>query len=274
MTRLVHPTGFLLILALGLSSSPAASAESPKAKSIEAAGTLQQSYSTWVYSPIEGVVKAWHCKSGMEVHKGQKIATVASADMERRLAQLKSEIQATKDQIAVLEKMAKDNPKLRVELVQGQAKLKAMAKKLHVLNRIYNGGDIASPVDGTVIIAGPKKLLGRSVRPFDPIFRVVRLKGEWHARVWFAERDVGLLLQFLRANKDKRAAVSLVAVAFPGKTFKGTLRLGDMAEQLTVREKKSVLYARVRIDEKSLKVLRILPIGANVRVKILVAEKK
>jgi len=103
---------------------------------------------------------------------------------------------------------------------------------------------------------------------------VVRHKGEWHASVWFAERDVGLLLQFLRAKKDKRAAVELVAVAFPDKTFKGTLRLDDIAVEMTPREKESVLYARVRIDKESLKVLRILPIGANVRVKISMAQKK
>src|SRR5262245_18401160 len=95
MARLLQTTGFLMILALGLSSSPVAPAKSPKAKSIEAAGTLVPSDSRLVYPIIEGVVKAWHCKSGVEVRKGQKIATVASADVERRLGQFKSEIQAT-----------------------------------------------------------------------------------------------------------------------------------------------------------------------------------
>jgi multidrug efflux pump subunit AcrA (membrane-fusion protein) len=274
MARLLHAIGFLMILALGPASSPVASAESRKAKSIEAAGTLEPSYSSLVYPCIDGVLKAWHCKSGEQVRKGQKIATVTSADMERRLGQLRSEIQASKDKIAGLEKMTKNNQKVRVELVKEQARLKLKAKQLHDLNRTYQGGDIASPNDGTVIIANPKKLLGRSVMPSEPICRVVRLKGEWHARVWFAERDVGLLLQFLRAAKDKRAAVELVAAAFPGKTFKGTLCLRDVAEEMTLREKKSVLYARIRIDKESLKVLRILPVGANVRIKISVAKGK
>src|SRR5262249_23033806 len=137
----------------------------------------------------------------------------------------------------------------------------------------YKDGAVVAPIDGTLILADAEKMIGTAVTPAEPLFRVARLREDWHASVWVAEKDVGRLIAlFLRGKPDHRADVELLVAAFPGETFKGTLHRDDLAAQMTQRGKKSVLYVRVRIDEDSLKKIRVLPADANVRVRIAVPE--
>src|SRR5262249_41640962 len=161
---------------------------------IEAAGALVPSNSTWVYPPLDGTVQAWHCKSGMEVRKGQKIVTVSSPDAEQKLAELHAEIHKGSIMVEVLKQTPQTDRDAVIKLVEVQAMLDNKRKELAVLHKMYQGGDIEAPIDGTVIIADPHEWLGKAVTPRDPIFRVARVNEAWHADLWFAEGDVGLLL--------------------------------------------------------------------------------
>lgn len=269
--------GTSVLLALGLPSFLCVFAQ---AKPIEATGTLVPSSCLWVYPPIEGVVRAWHCKSGESVRKGQKIVTVASAEVQLRLDQLKAEIRISQDKMASLVKalegaLGPEKQRLVIDRTTEQAVAEAKSRELAHWNGLYNEGAIISPLDGTLFISDPepKTLVGKMVTKAEPIFKVARLSEGWRANVWFAERDVGRLLRFLQVQEGKQAAVELLVAAFPDQTFKGTLHLEDMATEMAVHESKTVLYGRVRIQEKHWKDLQILPIGATIRVKVAVPER-
>jgi multidrug efflux pump subunit AcrA (membrane-fusion protein) len=276
MNQVIRAIGGLLVLAVALPLHPSASAQPPKENQVEATGTLVPSDLHPVYAPFPGIVRALHCRAGEEVRKGQKLATLASPELEGEIARATAEVEVSKAQIELFKRAltegrttGEEKRRMGFELEVARVKAESGGKQLEELRRKYNGGDLLSPVDGTVISSNPEQLIGKKVE-HEPVVVVARLDGDWHADVWFAERDVGRLLQFLGAAKEKRAAVELVVAAFPGKTFPGTLRRDELAREMTRREKDSVLHAHVRLDADSLKVLRILPVGANVRVTVSV----
>jgi len=288
---LVLCTAALIVLAL---RRPPAAAPAPTpppliepseqpsgASAIEAGGTLAPSNVQPVFS-TGGRVREWHCKSGEQVRKGQKIVTVTSETVEVELARAQAWLT---ERTALIDALAKsmdkakslgdDNARARfeVELVRAGVQRQQAAEQLEALNRRKSEGTVLSPLDGTVIVSAPDELIGRLVSPSEPICRVADPRGAWHADVWFAEHGVGILLRSLDQAKDGGIAVEVVADAFPDRVFRGTLNRDDVARELTRRDDGAVLAARVRLDEDSERALRMLPMGSKVRVKVSVPEQ-
>jgi len=193
---------------------------------IEAVGTLEPTDFQEVCSPYGGIVEAWPCKSGEKVSKGQRIATLWSGEMESRLADLAREIQMRQKIINFLrsrlpDPLEPDKAKFEAELASEQAKLATNYKDLDHWKAIYKGGMIASPIDGIVLL---EDCLDRQMMPTDPIARVARPEGQWHASVWFGQREVPRLIRFLLEEHDGCAAVEIAVPAYPDKTLSGTLR--------------------------------------------------
>lgn len=264
--------GYMACSATAPRDDPAApeviAVQARKARFVEATGKLEPSQSVWVYPAVHGTLSKWHCTNGAEIRKGQKIATVTSFDMEQQLDKLRAEMEICKAKIAVLSKEPKMGP--AEVLAEERVRLDRHIKTFNALDQRYAGGVLTSPLDGTVIIAEPNAMIGKGVTDADPICRVVRRNAEWQASVWFAERDVGRLLDYLRTKKDG-AEVELVVPAVPDKKLKGTLRLRDVADQMIVRENRSMLFGKILIHDESLHAVRTLPIDTKVHIKISIS---
>jgi hypothetical protein len=193
--------------------------------------------------------------------------------MQQRLDLLHNAVRASKVEIELLMKLLKiaEGPaadELRVKIATEQARLAQTSAELAQLEGIYKGGAIAAPINGTAIIADPQKMLGKAVTGKDALLRVAHVKGEWQADVWFAQEDIGRLIQHLKQAKGQRVNVELAVAALAGKKLKGTLHHDDLAAEPILRDKEDVLYARVRLDAESLKLVRALPVDAKVRVTV------
>ncbi|MBY0512872.1 MAG: hypothetical protein K2P78_03055, partial [Gemmataceae bacterium] len=194
---------------------------------MEAKGQLVPVESAWVFAPDEGIVKDIKARPGAEVKEGFPAVVLYSKDLEEKQTKLmaaRNEAQAkytsSTQRLADPAIRPEERMERQVQLNLAELNTKTNTELLNDLNVRYQaapnrpgwfeartpGIDMTRPRPGgfpkwTVLNDDRRdQLLGRTVRPNEPLLRVGILEGDWQVELKIPQRNVG---QIMRAFADK-----------------------------------------------------------------------
>lgn len=246
---------------------------------LDAKGQLLPTQRQFVYAALTGKIVELKARHGDRVDKGQELLFMEDLDTQLQIDQLAVKIGSAEHRIALLtEQIGKSttsderNTLTRDRINQEYELRKAMAERDILLqsSRSPRKAPVLAPLAGKVVTFDvQEQLLGKMVKPGDPLLRLAAVKGPWEIELQIPERHLGPIREGLRASKDGFVVVDLLLANQPHRTYRGRLYLDGLGGETTVKETSVVLPARVRIDDDDLTAqLESLPVGLEVRAKV------
>jgi multidrug efflux pump subunit AcrA (membrane-fusion protein) len=244
---------------------------------IEARGELLPRERQVVYSTLNGKVVELKAQHGESVGKGQELLLMEDLDLQLQIEQLGIKVSSAEQRVALLTQQLgratgneERNPLTR-ELVNQEYELRKAAAERDVLlqgSRNPRRTPVLSPLAGKVVtFDAQEQLLGKTVKPGDPLLRVARVQGPWEVELFIPEERVGPVREELGARPD--LDVQLLLASHPHRTFRAVLARDGLGGETTVRDNAVVLPARLRLTDRDLLTqLEGMPVGVDVRAKI------
>lgn len=194
----------------------------PTALKMEAKGQLEPVETGYVYAPHEGAIRQLRFKPGDKVDAGAEIALLVSDQLGNQYRQASMEMIAKQASIDAIESAGYlnrltegDQASTKRQLDSDKAFVKAQNEILSGMRRLYNL-DPAQASNGMFMALAPKldrskvsssakwtllnaenrdQLLGRTVRPNEPIQRLGYIEGQWQITLKIPQRNIGKILE-------------------------------------------------------------------------------
>src|SRR5262249_11345544 len=129
---------------------------------------------------------------------------------------------------------------------------------------------VPAPLAGKVVtFDAQEQLVGKTVKPGDPLLRVANVQGPWEIELHIPEAHVGAIREALEHSRQGGVDVQLLLASQPHRTFKGRLTRDGLGGETLVKDNAVVLPARVQITDRDLLTqLEAMPVGVEVRAKV------
>jgi hypothetical protein len=129
---------------------------------------------------------------------------------------------------------------------------------------------VVAPLSGKLVTFDAREqLVGKAVKPGDPLVRIARVQGPWEIELNIPENHLAPIRDGLRRAADGTLEVDLLLASQPLRTFKGRLRWDGLGGETIVKDNVVVLPTRVDINDPELVAqLASLPVGLEVRARI------
>lgn len=246
---------------------------------LDARGQLLPKDRQIVYAELNGKVVELKAQHGDEVRKGQELLFVRDLETQLKIEQLGIKVAFAEQRLAVLgDQVAKAvtaeerNGLLKERINQEYELRKAAVERDILLQGSANPrkAPVTSPLDGKVVTFDAREqLVGKAVKPGDPLLRVARVQGPWEIELLIPEGHVAAVREGLQRSADGKLEVHLLLASQPLKTYKGVLRRDGLGGETAVKDNAVVLPARVEIvDRDLLAQLANMPVGLDVRARI------
>ncbi len=262
--------GLLLVAALTLM---------PWQYRLEAKGQVLPKNRDTAYAPFHGRVVQVRAAHGERVIRGQELLILEDLEGQQRVQELATRISSTQGRLAEvkgrLNKSLADEE--RATLSREQVNLehelrRAVAEQALVLERVRDPrrAVVTAPRPGVVVTFDPREeLVGKTVKPGDPLVRVARVDGPWEVELFLPEAHVGPVREALAQSGGKPLTVDLLVASHPNRTYRGRLFPHGLGGETTVIENEVVLPVRVELaDADLIERLGGLPVGVEVRAKV------
>jgi biotin carboxyl carrier protein len=210
-----------------------------------------------VYSRVTGPITNVKVNPGDYVQKGQELLTIHDRELQQKIDDAQVRMTTAERLLATyreqIPKARTDDERQRLELeaiAQDQAYQKAKAELELLLDQTRNprAAVIPAPISGTVVTFDLNdRLLGRTVKPGDPLMQVARLDGVWVVELRIPEANVGHIREALARSGGKPLEVDLLLASHPDRTFKGQLSDDGLGGEVTMHNNAPVLLARVEV---------------------------
>jgi biotin carboxyl carrier protein len=246
---------------------------------LEAKGELLPVQRQMVYAVQTGKIVELRARPGDRVEKGQELLFIEDLETQLQIDQLAIKIGAAEQRLALLsEQLGKkssneERSALVKERIQQQYELSKATVERDILlqtSRSPRKAPVFAPLTGKVVtFDAQEQLLGKTVKPGDPLVRIAGVKGTWEIELQIPERNVGPIREGLAASKTGFVEVDLLLASQPQRTYKGRLYKDGLGGETKVLDNAVVLPARVRIeDDELIPQLENLPVGLEVRSKV------
>jgi biotin carboxyl carrier protein len=245
---------------------------------VEAKGELLPRDRQVVYSTLNGKVVELKARHGQSVGKGQELLLMEDLDLQLQIDQLAIKVSSAEQRLALLgQQLARatateERNTLTREMVNQEYEMRKAAAERDVLlqgARNPRKTPVLSPLPGKVVtFDAQEQLVGKTVKPGDPLLRVARVQGPWEVELYLPEERVGPVREALARAPGGELEVQLLLASHPQRTFRGTLGRDGLGGETTIRNNAVVLPARVRITDRDLLTqLEGMPVGVEVRAK-------
>jgi biotin carboxyl carrier protein len=251
----------------------------PMTLRMEAKGQLVPVQRQMVYAAQTGKIIELRARPGDRVEKGQELLFIEDLDTQLQIDQLAIKIGAAEQRLALLSEQlgkktsSEERSALVKERIQQQYELRKATVERDILlqtSRSPRKAPVFAPMAGKVItFDAQEQLLGKAVKPGDPLVRIAGVKGPWEIELQIPERNVGPIRAGLFASDAGIVEVDLLLASQPHRTFKGRLYKDGLGGEAKVVDSAVVLPARVRIvDDDLIAQLENMPVGLEVRAKV------
>jgi multidrug efflux pump subunit AcrA (membrane-fusion protein) len=245
---------------------------------LDARGQLLPKERQVVYAELNGKVVELKAQHGDEVRKGQELLFVRDLETQLKVEQLGLKVSFAEQRLAALgEQLAKAvtaderNGLLRERINQEYELRKAAVERDLLLQAGASPrkAAVTAPLDGKVVTFDAREqLVGKAVKPGDPLLRVAGVEGPWEIEVLIPEGHVAAVREGLQ-QAPGGLEVHLLLASQPLKSYKGLLRRDGLGGETVVKDNAVVLPARVEIvDRELLGQLAHMPVGLEVRARI------
>lgn len=231
-----------------------------------------------VFATLNGKIVDVKAQHGDRVDKGQELLFMEDLESQLKVEQLAVKINSAEQRLATLSEqltsaVGEDRNALIKERINQQYELrKALVERDILLQecRTPRKAPVVAPLAGKVVtFDATEQLLGKTVKPGDPLLRIARVDGPWEIELLIPEGHIGPIREALRRSPDGSLEVDLLLASHPQQTFQGRLYRGGLGGETIVKDNVVVLPARVRvIDRALLAQRRAMPVGVEVRAKI------
>jgi biotin carboxyl carrier protein len=245
---------------------------------LDARGQLVPQDRQIVYATVNGKVVEVKARHGDRVDRGQELLFLEDLETQLKVEQLGIKINSAQQRLAMLgERLGKavtadERNTLTRERINQEYELRKAAAERDLLlqeSRSPRKAPVPAPLSGKVItFDANEQLLGKTVKPGDPLLRVARVEGPWEIELQIPEGHIGPIQEALRRAPAGRLAVDLLLASQPNRTYQGWLDKGGLGGETTVKDNAVVLPARVRIGKDLAGQLGGMPVGVEVRAKV------
>jgi biotin carboxyl carrier protein len=246
---------------------------------LEARGQLVPRERQVIYAELNGKVVEVKAQHGEQVHKGQELLFLRDLDTQLKIEQLGIKVSFAEQRLAVLnDQLSKagggdDRSALIKERINQEYELrKAAAERDILLQGATNPrkAPVLAPLAGKLVtFDAHEQLVGKTVKPGDPLVRVARVQGPWEVELLIPEGHLAPIREGLQRSADGRLEVQLLLASQPLRSYKGVLRWGGLGGETTLKDNAAVLPARVEINDPELAAqLSGMPVGLEVRARI------
>ncbi len=260
----------LLIAALGLV---------PMTLRLEAKGQLVPVQRQMVYAAQNGKIIELRARPGDRVEKGQELLFIEDLDTQLQIDQLAIKIGSAEQRLQLLSDQIgkkttnEERSALVKDRIQQQYELRKATAEREILlqtSRSPRKAPVFAPLTGKVVtFDAHEQLLGKTVKPGDPLLRIASVKGTWEIELQIPERNVGPIRDGLSASEAGFVEVDLLLASQPHRTYKGRLYKDGLGGETKVVDNAVVLPTRVRIvDEDLIQQFESMPVGLEVRSKV------
>jgi biotin carboxyl carrier protein len=251
----------------------------PMTLRLEAKGQLVPVQRQMVYAAQSGKIVDLRARHGDRVEKGQELLFIEDLDTQLQIDQLAIKIGAAEQRLQLLsEQIGKktsneERSALVRDRIQQQYELRKAAAEREILlqtSRSPRKAPVFAPLTGKVVtFDAHEQLLGKTVKPGDPLVRIAGVKGTWEIELQIPERNVGPIREGLLASENGFVEVDVLLASQPHRTYKGRLYKDGLGGETKVVDNAVVLPARVRIvDEDLIQQIETMPVGLEVRSKV------
>jgi multidrug efflux pump subunit AcrA (membrane-fusion protein) len=246
---------------------------------LEARGELLPRERQVVYSTLNGRVVEMKAQPGESVGKGQELLLMEDLELQLQIEQLGIKVGSAEQRIAILNQQlgkATNNEErnaLTRERVNQEYEMRKAAAERDILlqgSRNPRKTPVPSPLAGKVVtFDAQEQLVGKTVKPGDPLVRVARVQGPWEIELHIPEGHVGAIREGLERAPQGGLEVHLLLASQPHRTFRGRLTRDGLGGETAVKNNAVVLPARVQITDRDLLTqLDGMPVGVEVRAKV------
>jgi biotin carboxyl carrier protein len=251
----------------------------PMTLRLEAKGQLVPVQRQMVYAAQNGKIVELRARPGDRVEKGQELLFIEDLDTQLQIDQLAIKIGAAEQRLALLsEQIGKrtsneERSTLVKDRIQQQYELRKATVERDILlqtSRSPRKAPVFAPMTGKVVTFDVhEQLLGKTVKPGDPLVRIAGVKGTWEIELLIPERNVGPIRDGLFGSEAGFVEVDLLLASQPHRTYKGRLYKDGLGGETKVLDNAVVLPARVRIvDDDLIEQMENMPVGLEVRSKV------
>ncbi|MFO0925504.1 MAG: HlyD family efflux transporter periplasmic adaptor subunit [Gemmataceae bacterium] len=246
---------------------------------LDARGQLLPRQRLTVFAPVTGKVIEVKAQNGERVVRGQELLFLEDLDTHGKIEALTVKVAAAEHRLAVLaEQLARpgtdeERDALVKERINQRYELRKATAERDVLlqgSRTPQRTPVPSPLAGKVLTFDAREgLLGKTVKPGDPLLRVAGCQGAWEVVLQVPEEHIAQVREGLHRSPDGAVAVDLLLSSQPNRTYRGRLVADGLAGETTLKDNKVVLPARVEIADAELAAqLETLPVGVEVRARV------
>lgn len=252
---------------------------------MEAKGQLEPMEVGQVFVPIEGQIRNINFRPGDKVDPEAEIVEMFSEQLAEKLRQPKTELRTAEMQLQVfnqtpLSRIAEsERGRWELNLIQAQAALQSHTEALRGYQKAFNADltlagrytakspklDLSRVPSGarwTLLNADNREqLIGRTVRPNEPILRLGYVEGVWHVMMKIPQRNIGHVMKALetpglhKTDVDGRVYldVDLLVTSDADAKRSGRLYLDDIAAEAIPNrddhnESEPIVMAKVKIN--------------------------
>lgn len=264
----------------GLSLLVAAMVVVPYPLKMEATGQLVPQVRRVVYSPVAGRIEKFDTNPGESVEQQRKLATLFDRELGDQILDLQKDIENAHREAGAAEQAAKS-----ITSASERQSLESKAGQQHAIER-YKAELLARKIaqtnadpenPGFYFLKAPRftaeessrinrqewtvlssdfksELVGRTVKPSEPILRVGAKDGHWEIELKIPQKHVGQVLHAFERLKVDELDVDFLLRTDPTRKFKGKLSRDKIAGEANPskddnNESEPVVIAFVRIDE-------------------------
>jgi biotin carboxyl carrier protein len=246
---------------------------------LEARGQLLPKERQVVYATLHGKVVEMKSQHGDRVEKNQELLFVEDLDSQLKIEQLGLKASFAEQRLAMLgEQIAKAaTAEDRNSFIKERINLEYDLRKAVVERDILLQGSLSprkaavrSPLAGKVVTFDTREqLVGKTVKPGDPLVRIARVDGPWEIELLIPESRIAALRDGLHRAPAGELPVDLLLASHPLRTFQGKLRRDGLGGETTIKDNAVVLPVRVQIADAELaSLLSSMPVGLEVRAKV------
>lgn len=246
---------------------------------MDAQGQLVPRERQTVFATIPGKIVQMRARHGDRVARDQELLLMEDVELQQKVRQLEVRMEAAGDSLSALAERLnqttndEERHTLKLEQIkQRYERRKAEVERDLILRQTRRPLEAAvlAPRDGTVVTFDVhEQLLGKTVKPGDPLLRIARLQGPWEVELHLPEASVGPVREALARQPGGELAVDFLLVSHPEQVYHGVLRAAGLGGETRVENNAVVLPASVEIRDPALEAqLAQMPVGVEVRAKV------
>jgi multidrug efflux pump subunit AcrA (membrane-fusion protein) len=251
----------------------------PAAFNVSARGQLVPKERQIIFAHLHGKIVETKTHHGDRVKKDEELLFIENLESGLKVEQLNLRINFAEQRLAALNEQLgqaaspdERNPLIKERINQEYELRKAVAERGILLQGGLNPrkAPVLAPLAGKVVTFDTREqLLGKAVKPGDPLLRIARVDGPWEIEIFLPEGQIAPVREGLQRAPKNQLEVELLVSSLPLQSFHGRLRQEGLGGETIVKDNAVVLPVKIEIADPELAgQLGTMPVSVEVRARI------